>query len=117
LSLELVQLIFTEIEKLSTLAADQFSDFIKDNYLPPLLSQTVNLKKDFNINEFSFDQDIAKIKSLKVSCLLFFFFFKSLGLVLGYVFLRHRAKLHQYKELGYFLGLISIQNEYEPTRF
>jgi len=74
LSLELVQLIFTEIEKLSTLAADQFSDFIKDNYLPPLLSQTVNLKKDFNINEFSF-------------------------------------------ELGYILGLISIQNEYEPTRF
>ncbi len=71
MSLELVQLIFTEIEKYPTAATDQLSDYLKDNYLPNLLGQTVNLKKDFNINEFSFEQDTAKIKSLKVSLIFF----------------------------------------------
>ena len=77
MSLELVQLIFTEIEKLPT-STDQLSDYLKDNYLPNLLSQTVNLKKDFNINEFSFEQDTAKIKSLKVS-LIFLSYHSPLG--------------------------------------
>ena len=62
LSLELVQLIFTEIEKLSTLAADQFSDFIKDNYLPPLLSQTVNLKKILILMNFRSIKTLPKLK-------------------------------------------------------
>ncbi len=72
LSLDLLQQIFSEIEKLPAFqqGGDSFSDFVNrfvlENNLPSFLNQTLNLRKDFNINEFAYDQDVPLIKSLKV---------------------------------------------------